>query len=734
MPNLPPSVLADPLWAHLAVNWKPIPKRPGYVLGLIVSAMAIVLLPLLYLAMMLAVVAGVIAYIAWRAADDSRMIHPRLDGMLIMLLIAAAIFVLIFMVKPLFAPSEEEAKSCQLKQFEELNLHSFVENVCTILGAPTPKRIDVTCEVNASAGFRGGVFASFFQRVPVLTIGLPLVAGMSKAQFAGVLAHEFGHFAQGTGMRLTRVAMSIVNWVQRAAYERDAWDMNLYFLSLQPDPWAKVVAWLMRAGVFLSRQLIKPVALLGLMMLTFTRRRMEYDADSHEIQFCGSDIFVQTCHAIEELGLAHARAIGETEGMFDRARALPDDLPAYIAAHARRLTPEQRDDLATEREREKNSLFRTHPPMRLRIAFARSLNLPGLYTDNAPARDLFHDFRSACRKATSAEFRAILGPDAVDARSTPVAAEAAASEKHAARIAILPRYLGYDPPTWRPVFPILAGVPDIEDPKPVAQRLRYARQELKEKARAAREKSEAYRKAAEEQIRWEQVRAVMDAKLRVDFKALHIDSTTRAGVSHKIEQLTNDSAAAADIIDDAGDMAMHRLSAALSMLGVRGIERAVPDAADRRRRADVLLAAAAMLRETLPLAALIRRLVGTSAVAVAGIKSEQSYETAKPFFRPLSDEIRSRLDDVRRIAGGVTDPFDAREFPTNLGETLVGTSPSWRDIPVILDAGSLFVDRYADCYRRVLSELVEIGEHIERSIATQQAQSLRTEPSQSKPT
>lgn len=57
-------------------------------------------------------------------------------------------------------------------------------------------------------------------------------------------------------------------------------------------------------------------------------------------------------------------------------------------------------------------------------------------------------------------------------------------------------------------------------------------------------------------------RLVMDAKLRVDFKALHIDSTTRAGVSLKIEQLTNDSAAAADIIDDAGDLAMHRLSLA----------------------------------------------------------------------------------------------------------------------------------------------------------------------------
>jgi Zn-dependent protease with chaperone function len=35
----------------------------------------------------------------------------------------------------------------------------------------------------------------------VLVIGLPLAAGMSMRQVAGVLAHEFGHFAQGAGMR-----------------------------------------------------------------------------------------------------------------------------------------------------------------------------------------------------------------------------------------------------------------------------------------------------------------------------------------------------------------------------------------------------------------------------------------------------------------------------------------------------------------------------------------------------
>lgn len=55
-------------------------------------------------------------------------------------------------------------------------------------------------------------------------IGMPLVAGLDMRQFAGVLAHEFGHFSQGVGMRLTYIIRSISHWFTRVVYERDSWD------------------------------------------------------------------------------------------------------------------------------------------------------------------------------------------------------------------------------------------------------------------------------------------------------------------------------------------------------------------------------------------------------------------------------------------------------------------------------------------------------------------------------
>jgi len=61
----------------------------------------------------------------------------------------------------------------------------------------------------------------------VLAAGLPLVAWLSLRQFAGVLAHEFGHFSQGAGMRPTYVIRSISHWFTRVIYERDEWDDKL---------------------------------------------------------------------------------------------------------------------------------------------------------------------------------------------------------------------------------------------------------------------------------------------------------------------------------------------------------------------------------------------------------------------------------------------------------------------------------------------------------------------------
>jgi len=91
-------------------------------------------------------------------------------------------------------------------------LFEFVDQLCDLVGrARGPRKIKVDCQVNASAGFAGGMFSLLGHNL-VLTIGLPLAAGLNLRQLTGVLAHEFGHFAQGTAMRVSYIVRSINGW------------------------------------------------------------------------------------------------------------------------------------------------------------------------------------------------------------------------------------------------------------------------------------------------------------------------------------------------------------------------------------------------------------------------------------------------------------------------------------------------------------------------------------------
>src|SRR5439155_20614652 len=80
--------------------------------------------------------------------------------------------------------------------------------------------------VNARAGMDGNILGLISRKL-VLTIGLPLAAGLDLQDFTGILAHELGHFAQGTAMRLTFIVRRVSFWFFRAVYERDSWDEQL---------------------------------------------------------------------------------------------------------------------------------------------------------------------------------------------------------------------------------------------------------------------------------------------------------------------------------------------------------------------------------------------------------------------------------------------------------------------------------------------------------------------------
>ena len=126
-----------------------------------------------------------------------------------------------------------------------------------------------------------------------MTIGLPLVAGMSLRELTGVLSHEFGHFRQGSGMRMNQRIFSIQTWFARAVYERDEWDERLVRWS-EDESWFALIAQFGRLGVWVSRQFLWVLMVLGNIISALFVRQMEHDADRYEVLISGSDVFEQT--------------------------------------------------------------------------------------------------------------------------------------------------------------------------------------------------------------------------------------------------------------------------------------------------------------------------------------------------------------------------------------------------------------------------------------------------------
>ncbi|MCX6923552.1 MAG: M48 family metallopeptidase [Verrucomicrobia bacterium] len=360
-----------------------------------------VLLPLLYLAL--------IAFAAWAVLWHLRNDTWIFDGasgrggfLRLLLYLGPAVaggILMFFMVKPFFAPKAKRPEPISLDPEQEPLLFAFVQKICGLLGARAPCRIDVDCEVNASASLRRGLWSKDL----VLTIGLPLASGLDMRQFAGVLAHEFGHFAQGAGMRLTYIIRKINFWFARVVFERDAWDLMLEQYAKSSDWRIRIMLHAARGCVWVSRRILWALMHAGQAISRFMLRQMEYDADSYESKLAGSDAFESTASRLRVLAVATQTAYEDVRQSWTSNR-LPENLPLLINHKASSLPAEVQQRLSTSTESEKTGWFDTHPCNTDRIRAARRLNEPGVFRLTEAAAGLFSDFTEVSKRVTRHQY------------------------------------------------------------------------------------------------------------------------------------------------------------------------------------------------------------------------------------------------------------------------------------------------------------------------------------------
>lgn len=679
-----------------------------YQLNLVLVTLTMVLLPLVYLAL----IAGVAWGAFWYATHAWSLFLGGLGGIKIRvalyvtpLLLAGVL--LVFMVKPLFARSSRESKPMKLDRHQEPVLFAFVERLCQVVGSPVPREIHVDCQVNASASFRRG-WLSFFGADLVLTIGLPLTAGMSLRQLAGILAHELGHFSQAAGMRLTYVVRTINFWFYRVVNERDSFDEKLEEAARDEDGRMAVLGQLARFFVWLSRRVLWGLMMVGNAVSSSMMRQMEYDADRYEARLVGPKVFESTVRDLISLGAAYQRSLSDLSGLWQERR-LADSLPHLVAANHQRYAGQisgQIDQLISEG---KTGLFDTHPADCDRIASAArdaGKHGDGIFFSDLPATALFRDFAALEKAASFSFYREILGDDLQPQDLVPATEALERTEKADADRDALGRYF---PGTFSLLRPLVL-LPErlLADPGLTQDGLRQARRDVE--AKTAEHALELTRYHHAEELLLNSLRA----------QALH-----GAGVAFKPRDFDLPRADEAVLAQARSRAETRQSSLDLKLLEhervdvrrlVSGLGLAHQEDAQELAR---LLACASHVGDLLPRVHELRRLHGV----IGTLWSKLSDSPQNQQNPSLIHAIEWRMTELHTLLEGIWNgmrnepyPFDHARGETTLAEVVLPHLPEAQNLPALYQGSGQVVEALLDLYLRVLGRLARIAEQVEEGL------------------
>lgn len=318
----------------------------------------------------------------------------------------------------LFSGAKESESVRTLTAENQPVMYEFVSQVCNKVGAPTPTRIDLDTEFNASASFRQG-WASFGKNDLVLTLGIPLIACQTSGQLASVLAHEFGHFRQGSAMRSNYMIRSLTGWfIERAQWGHLRAQLIDYYQDSE-DSNDSLLAIFSYIG-FLGRQMMLGFGLAGHAIAGSLSREMEFDADRHAVHLAGTKNFIDSMARVERYGVAYAVTIENLRMLYVSGGVLVDNIPRLMLHIGKTMPIDVVRRIADAKQTEKQERLDTHPPTRDRVNAAKKISQKGIFHLDRPATDLIRNWTSTCQECTIDFYSEILDEKISADQLTPI--------------------------------------------------------------------------------------------------------------------------------------------------------------------------------------------------------------------------------------------------------------------------------------------------------------------------
>lgn len=690
---------------------------PLYKLAILATALIMVVLPLIYLAII-----GLVCGAVWWHLTHSHVIFQSVRGraMLMALVIYCAplvigVIVIAFMFKPLLARPANEGRRRSVTPTSDPLLFEFVSHICTLVGAPQPRRIDIDCQINASAGFRRGWLSLITGRDLVLTIGMPLVAGLSLRQFAGVLAHEFGHFSQGAGMRLSYVVRSINMWFLRVVYQRDEWDEWLANIGSELDRrigWVFLVA---QGSVWLTRRILWCLMYVGHIVAGFMMRQMEFDADKYETRLGGSESFAQTARQLRLLGLAWHGAEVDLAS-YHREGRLADNLPKLMLANLQQLPQNARDFVTKSIAETKTGMFDSHPSDQDRIDAARREQATGVFESNLPASVLFGNFDTASKGVTwdyyCAGMGSIINPQSLHSTEELLARTDSLQSAAKAR----DRFFADSFTVLRPLRLPIIELGRTQHSSIWREELAASRQEMETLAPVCREAVQALDQADTRLLQARQAKTVLATGVRLQTERFEQKFESSADAAKKRDAAQTELARLGNRLEAFEVAAGLRLRSNLMLLFDPDVARRIEDSAalqaDCRRLLPLVSQMSSLHNSLLEL----RDCEATLSALLGHVQgNERSHELVNEVL-DYTKRVQTKTADLRNQFERVNYPFDHAQGPMSVASYLIPVVPPADEIGAVFEAGDQVLNKFMELWAKAISRLCQIAEAVEESL------------------
>ncbi|HWF19325.1 MAG TPA: M48 family metalloprotease [Verrucomicrobiae bacterium] len=691
-----------------------------YRFSLVVVSLAMILLPVIYVGMIGLLIYSVIAYLVRYAGLMNGLRYGLIGWLMVLLFYIGPMLIgtimTFFLVKPFFAPRPPQEKPFSLNHADAPQLFALVGWICRSLEAPIPSRIDVDCKVNAGAGFRSG-WRSLFGNDIIMVIGLPLVAGMDLAQFAGIIAHEYGHFSQGTAMRASYLINRINAWFFRLVYERDQWDLALEMASEQEHQslFTALLLYMARFAVWLTRRLLWVLMATGAALSCFMSRQMEFDADRYETRLSGSEGFPATTRRLRQLNLGSDAAIKQIRDKWSKERKLFDQIPDFMVSRADEITAEAQEKLHASLSRRRTRLFDMHPSDDERVQHALAAREPGIFHSTMPAACLFADFSELSRRVTLNYYQSVFGRQIPAERliSTQQLKNSAEHDYEADRAQIHRYFLGIAT-ELRPVLITENKSLLVRRPDDVLAELKDCRRAMEESFASAEPAFAEFIDSEAKLLQAEQAAQLLQAGFQ--FEPADFGLTDNETENAQAEACAALEAADARLTSFES-AAKTRLTNSIQLLRMPQFASQIPDATQLQDEAKAMIWVLSRFEEIFVPVLELRKLCAMLDLLLIYRKNQPAADNVAPVLESLCMEIQERVNLLQQKTAQIRYPFHHATEQVMVSEYARNKNYHSDPVGLALREGQSHVEKLLDLYVRLLANLVLIGEEVERCVA-----------------